>query len=166
MSAMKLCNLSRMEIKLGEYAVGQANCLTDPLLVSRTQDYRRFIASRMVPLEPDRPIQDKLRSPRETLKTLYFAVNTYDLFPQMIEDALSCLDLDGLLPRPAPEDAAMLALDLEYVLQTLALPLNGVPDQGAAEQVVLYDAPGFRLVMRPSAAISRSMLICGPPHGR
>jgi MscS family membrane protein len=103
------------------------------------------------PLEPDRPIQDKLRSPRETLKTLYFAVLTYDLFPQMIEDAVACLDLDGLQPRPAPEDAAMLALDLEYVLQTLALPLSGIPDQGAGEKVILYDAPGFGLVMRPSA---------------
>jgi MscS family membrane protein len=103
------------------------------------------------PLEPDRPIQDKLASPRETLKTLYFAILTYDLFPQMIEDALACLDLDGLQPRPAPEDASMLALDLEYVLQSLALPLSGVPDQGAGAQVVLYDAAGFRLVMRPSA---------------
>src|SRR5271165_5888164 len=92
------------------------------------------------PLEPDRPIQDKLRSPRETLKTLYFAVITYDLFPAMIDDAVACLDLDAMQPRPAPEDAALLALDLEYVLQSLALPLAGVPDQAAGERAVLYDA--------------------------
>jgi len=50
---MKLYNPAKMEIKLGEFALGQANALTDPLLVARTQDYRRHIASRMVPLEPD-----------------------------------------------------------------------------------------------------------------
>jgi MscS family membrane protein len=93
-------------------------------------------------------MKDKLSSPRQTLKTLYFAVVLYDLFPQMIEDAVACLDLDGLRPRPAAEDAAKLALDLEYILQSLALPLSGVPDEGVDERVVLYDADGFKLVMR------------------
>jgi MscS family membrane protein len=100
------------------------------------------------PFDEDRPVADKLRSPRETLKTLYFAVLTYDLFPRMIEDAIACLDLDALQPRPAPEDAAMLALDLEYVLQSLALPLSGVPDQGAGERIILHDANGFKLALR------------------
>jgi MscS family membrane protein len=103
------------------------------------------------PLEPDRPLQDKLRSPRETLKTLYFALVTYDLFPQMIDDAVACLDLDGLQPRPGPEHAALLALDLEYVLQSLALPLGEVPDQGAGERVVLHEGEGYRLTLRVGA---------------
>src|SRR5262249_24230472 len=103
------------------------------------------------PLEADRPLADKLRSPRETLKTLYYAVVLYDLFPPIIEDALACLDLDALRPRPAPEAAAMLALDLEYVLQVLALPLSGVPDQGAGTRVVLHDADGFTLTLQPGA---------------
>jgi MscS family membrane protein len=98
-------------------------------------------------LEEDRPVADKLRSPRETLKTLYFAVLTYDLFPRMIEDAIACLDLDGLQPRPAAEDAAILALDLEYILQSVALPLSGVPDREAKGSVVLHDADGFKLVL-------------------
>jgi ATP dependent DNA ligase C terminal region len=50
---MKLYNPAKLEIKLGEYRVGQGGALTDPLLVARCQDYRRYIASRMVPLEPD-----------------------------------------------------------------------------------------------------------------
>jgi MscS family membrane protein len=100
------------------------------------------------PLDPDRPLQDKLRSPRETLKTLYFAVNTYDLFPQMIDDAVACLDLDALQPRPAVEDAARLALDLEFILQSLALPLSSVPDSGVGEQFLLHDADGFKLSLR------------------
>jgi hypothetical protein len=50
---MSLINRGRMEIKLGDYAVGAATVLADPTLVARIQDYRRHIATRMVPIEPD-----------------------------------------------------------------------------------------------------------------
>lgn len=50
---MSLLNKNRMEIKLGEYAVGAASALVDPLLVTRAQDYRRQIAGRMMPLETE-----------------------------------------------------------------------------------------------------------------
>lgn len=50
---MSLVHRGKLEIKLGEFAVGQPSDLTDPLLVARTQDYRRQVASRMAPLEPD-----------------------------------------------------------------------------------------------------------------
>jgi MscS family membrane protein len=100
------------------------------------------------PYEADRPAAEKLRSPRETLKTLYFAVITYDLFPEMIGDAVACLDLDGLRPQPALEDAAVLALDLESILNGLALPLGNVPDQAPEDAVVLHDADGIRLALR------------------
>src|SRR5262249_45810231 len=42
-----------MEIKLGEYAVGAARVRAARPLVARIQDYRRHIATRMVPLEPE-----------------------------------------------------------------------------------------------------------------
>ncbi len=100
------------------------------------------------PVDADRPLAEKIRSPRQTLKTLYFAVLLYDLFPQMIEDAIACLDLDALQPRPRGEDAAMLALDLEYVLQGLALPLSGVSDEATGQRYVLHDAEGFILAMQ------------------
>jgi MscS family membrane protein len=100
------------------------------------------------PVDDGRPLQDKLRSPRETLKTLYFAALVYDLFPEMIDDAVACLDLDGLQPRPGPADAALLALDLESVLQGLALPLSDAPDEAPGDQFVLHDAGGFRLALR------------------
>jgi MscS family membrane protein len=103
------------------------------------------------PVESDRSLADKLRSPRETLKTLYFAVLIYDLFPQMIEDATACLDLDALKPRPSSEDAVLLVLDLEYILQNLALPLSSVPEEGGGERFVLYDAEGFTLSLRSGA---------------
>jgi ATP-dependent DNA ligase len=50
---MSLVNPSRLEIKLGEYATGSATALEDPQLVNVAQDYRRFTAQRMAPLEAD-----------------------------------------------------------------------------------------------------------------
>lgn len=103
------------------------------------------------PYDPDRPVADKLRSPRETFKTLYYAVITYDLFPVMMEDALACLDLDGLQPKPAPTDAVLLALDLERLLRALELPLSSVPNDGVGELMVIHDAEGFRVALRRGA---------------
>lgn len=50
---MSLLNKSKLEIKLGEYAVGGAGALVDPLLVNVAQDYRRLTAQRMIPLEAE-----------------------------------------------------------------------------------------------------------------
>ena len=66
----------------------------------------------------------------------------------MIVDAIACLDLDELRPRPAPDDAAALALGLEYILNELALPLSSVPDQAAGDRVILHDADGIKLALR------------------
>jgi len=46
-----LLERSRLEIKLGEYAVGAATALTDPLLLGKVQEYRRLTQARMMPLE-------------------------------------------------------------------------------------------------------------------
>ncbi len=100
------------------------------------------------PREADRPLADKLRSPRETLKTLFFAAALYDLFPEMMQDGVACLDLDAVQPRPGPEDAVLLALGVEDVLQTLAIPLSVVPDQREGETCVIHDADGFDLTLR------------------
>lgn len=110
------------------------------------------------PQEADRPITEKLRSPRETLKSLYFAVLLYDLFPAMIDDALACLDLDALQPRPADQDAAMLALDLEYVLGALALPLTNVPDLGESVEQALFRSTSSPIV--PAAYADKPLDHC------
>jgi MscS family membrane protein len=112
---------------------------------------QRPLADRLrSPLDNDRPLLEKLRSPRETIKTLYFAVIIYDLFPQMIQDARACLDLDPAVPRPSSEDANLLALDLEYVLQTLCLALSTVPDIGMDKTITVYDADGFKIALTRS----------------
>lgn len=50
---MSLLNRGKLDIKLGEYAVGSGTALVDPLLVNTAQDYRRLTAHRMKPLEAD-----------------------------------------------------------------------------------------------------------------
>src|SRR5262245_22639118 len=100
------------------------------------------------PYEADRPVAQKLRSPRETLRTLYYAIILYDVFPEMIDDAVACLDLDGLRPRPGRDDAAKMALALENVLDSLALPLSAAPDDPAGDSLVLYEAGTTSLAMR------------------
>jgi MscS family membrane protein len=103
------------------------------------------------PHDLGRPLVDKLRSPRETLKTLYFAVALYDVFPEMMRDAVACLDLDAVHPLPGGEDVTLLAIDLEQVLQTLSLPLRCIPDQGIGDTVTIYDADGFTIAMARGA---------------
>jgi ATP-dependent DNA ligase len=45
-----LLDRQRFEIKLGDYGVGAATMLSDPQILAATQDYRRMIGSRMMPL--------------------------------------------------------------------------------------------------------------------
>lgn len=49
----QLFDKSRVEIKLGNYGVTTAASLTDPLLHSRVQEYKRLVSGRMVPLGRD-----------------------------------------------------------------------------------------------------------------
>src|SRR5262245_47834032 len=65
------------------------------------------------PLRRDVPLTEKLRSPRETLRTFLFAVNIYDVFPEMMEDALASLDLDFW--KMSKEEGTFLALELEKI---------------------------------------------------
>ena len=50
---MSLFRRDRLEIKLGGYAIGSPVALTDPKLLTVTQDYKRHTAARMAPLEAD-----------------------------------------------------------------------------------------------------------------
>ena len=48
---MPLLDKSRLERKLGEYAVGSTDALADPSLHPAVQDYRRRLSAQMIPLE-------------------------------------------------------------------------------------------------------------------
>ncbi len=97
------------------------------------------------------PLHDKLSSPRETVKTLYFSVIAFDFRPALIEDAIACLELDPARVRQDGE-AAMLALQLEEVLKGINLPLNAIPDHIDQEQMQLCNADGFQISMRRNAS--------------
>ncbi len=51
MISQSLLDKSRVEIKLGQYAVATATSLTDPSILPRVQDYRRLTGSRMYPID-------------------------------------------------------------------------------------------------------------------
>lgn len=96
----------------------------------------------------------KLRSPRDTLQTLYYAVDVYDYDPSIIADAVACLDLGDSMPADSAS-AALLAVQLENILSNLEIPLAGVPDRADSEPVI-FKLPEDRtksrdLVMRRGA---------------
>src|SRR5205823_12243804 len=88
----------------------------------------------------DRPLAEKLRSPRDTLQTLYYAADVYDYFPALIADAVACLDLGTSMP-PDSASAALLAVQCECVLKGLDIPLGSVPDSPVGEPVT-FTVPG------------------------
>lgn len=103
------------------------------------------------PLLRDQPLTDKLRSPRETLRTFLFAVNMYDSFPEMMEDALVALDLDFW--KMTKEEGTFLALEFEKILAHLEIPLRAVPDALAEEMqpsgsLIVFDADDFKIGIR------------------
>src|SRR5205823_4541095 len=95
----------------------------------------------------DVPLAEKLRSPRDTLQTLYYAVDVYDYVPLAILDAVACLDLGDTMP-PDSASAALLAVRLENILNGLDLPLASVPDRPDGEPLTLHDADGITVVLK------------------
>jgi MscS family membrane protein len=80
---------------------------------------------------PDQPLAAKLRSPRDTVQTLYYAVDSYDYFPALICDAVATLDLGGTMPADSAS-AALLAIQLESILKSLDIPLAAISDLPAS----------------------------------
>ena len=88
--------------------------------------------------------RELLTSPRETVKTLYYAIIAYDIRPQLVDEAVACLDLDPARAADAAE-AARLAIELDQILRILCVPLNGVPEKTDRKSVTLFDAEGFKI---------------------
>ncbi len=93
------------------------------------------------------PLAEALRTPRETLKTLYYAVMAYDFRPQLIDEAIACLELDDGSSRE-PAEAARLAIELEGVLRELSVPLIAAPEIIRGDSAVLYDGDGCTISLR------------------
>jgi MscS family membrane protein len=94
-----------------------------------------------------KPPAEILRTPRDTLKALYYAVMAYDFRPQLIDEAIACLDLDKSQRRD-PAEAARLAIQLETVLKELNVPLNAAPVTPTGDTAVIYEAGGCTVCLR------------------
>ena len=86
-------------------------------------------------------------TPRKTLETFYFAISGYDRAPNLIANAIDCLDLTALDPAMRERDAALLAHQLEFILNRQAIPLYGVPDRPDGDRVVLDEVAGQPIVL-------------------
>src|SRR5262249_40269775 len=88
-------------------------------------------------------------SPRDTLKTLYFAIDVYGQLPGRIGDAVACL---GEKPSSREEEqvAARLAIQLEAILAVAAVPLTHVPAKPEGDAVVIYDDKELKIGLRRS----------------
>jgi MscS family membrane protein len=87
-------------------------------------------------------------SPRDTLRTLYFAIDVYGRLPERIDDAVACLG-----EKPAPEEeqvAARLAIQFEAILAVAAVPLSNVPAEPDGDAVVIYDDKELKIGLRRS----------------
>src|SRR5439155_718053 len=104
--------------------------------------------------QPDAAFVAKLRTPRATLQTLYYAVDVYDYFPALIADAVACLDLGGAMTSDDAA-AALMAVQLETVLKTLDVPLASVPDVATAEPVQ-FELPGEPKSAKSTITLRRS----------
>ena len=92
----------------------------------------------------------KLRSPRDTVQTLYYAIDVYEFSPPIIADATSTLDLGDTMPADSAS-AALLAVQLECVLNSLDLPLGGIPDQTTENSVTIYEADQIKITLQKNA---------------
>ncbi len=85
-----------------------------------------------------------LTSPRETLRTLYYAIVAYDKAPQLVDEAILCLDLDTVRAADRVE-ASRLAIDLEQILRTLCVSIYGVPESIYGNTVTILDENGLKV---------------------
>jgi MscS family membrane protein len=104
-----------------------------------------------IPASPPKP-DDAARwndrtTPRKTLETFYFAISGYDRSPGLIANAIDCLDLTALDPAMRERDAALLAHQLEFILNRQAIPLYGVPERPDGDSVVLDEVAGQPIVL-------------------
>lgn len=81
-------------------------------------------------------------TPRKTLETFYFAITGYDRSPSLIVNAIDCLDLNSLDPEMRERDAALLAHQLEFILNRQGIPLYSVPDHSEGDRVLLDEVGG------------------------
>ncbi len=67
-------------------------------------------------------------TPRRTLETFFFAIFCYDLAPELIVNAIDCLDYSGVGKEVSERDAALMAHELDSIVTRQDIALYSVPD--------------------------------------
>src|SRR5262249_44096071 len=117
----------------------------------------------------EKAVAPRYGSPRDTLRTLYFAIDVYGQLPGRIDDAVACL---GDKPDSPEEQqvAAQLVIQLEAILAGAAVPLSNVPAEPDGDAVVIYDDQELKVGLRRSAdgrwAFDRDTIGHGPEMRR
>ncbi|QEH34830.1 Low conductance mechanosensitive channel YnaI [Aquisphaera giovannonii] len=88
-------------------------------------------------------------TPRKMLETFFFAIYCYDLAPELIVNAIDCLDLKGLGQDVGEADAALMAHELSSIVSRQDVALYGVPDtrESSIATWTLVEKPGYHLAL-------------------
>jgi MscS family membrane protein len=68
-------------------------------------------------------------TPRRMLETFFFAIFCYDLAPELIGNAIDCLDYRGIGKEIGERDAALMAHELNAIVTRQDIALYSVPDK-------------------------------------
>lgn len=93
-----------------------------------------------------RPLKEKLASPRATMETFCFATDAYGRVPELIEDAVACLDLGGHVDLESGA-AELLALGLDEVLNEIVPPVRLLPGKPEGTSYTLWQDHELRIVI-------------------
>ena len=88
-------------------------------------------------------------TPRRMLETFFFAVFCYDLAPELIVNAIDCLDYSVVGKDVGERNAALMAHELNSILTKQDIALYSVPDEKelAGERHVLVDRDPIHIVI-------------------
>lgn len=102
--------------------------------------------SKQLEVYKQRALANKQSTPRNTIETLCFSVDAYDSHPKLIDVAIGCLDItdkDGF----APGAAALLAIQMNEILDELSFPFESVPAGADGKPVTFYEDKDLRIVL-------------------
>jgi MscS family membrane protein len=106
------------------------------------------LSAALLPAQEVKPPDDRFRSPRATVRTLYTSVALARESPRRIATAADCLDRSGLPPKG--HNAGLLARQLEAILRAKEIVTDLLPDDYSDETYTLLDLSkeNLRLVLR------------------
>lgn len=91
------------------------------------------------------PITQKLGTPIETVRTLCFAADCFKLKPEIISEAVQCLETDK--DSLTTHSINLLAMELQEILDELSPQLTGLNVQPDQNQVTLYEDNGVKMAL-------------------